>query len=220
MESSQGTNVVSTRINFEVGWAEADQTVRTVEVGDHTVPELIFVTFPGVDGQPKLEMTIDSSSGVPECAYLAFTRVPGGGRGVRTSTDLRQADIETWIEAIVPLFMNEIVDRQIGNDGQVKTKIVQRVPDSDAAYTKAAKFVVQKTRRAARRKVTPDLLQRVANAYRSDEARPAHAVEKTFMVTARTAYRYIEEARKQGFLEATGEQAKNSQSTTGRKSEP
>jgi hypothetical protein len=216
MESSRGTKVVRTRINFEVGWAEADQAVRTVEIGDHTVPELIFVTFPGVDGQPKLEMTIDSSSGVPECAHVAFSKV-AGGRGVRTSTDLRQADLETWIEAIVPLFMNEIVDRQITDDGHIQTKIVQRVPDSDAAYTKAAKVVVQKTRRAARRKMTPELLQRVANTYRSDEARPAHAVEKAFMVTARTAYRYIEEARKQGFLEATGNKAKNGPTKTRKK---
>jgi hypothetical protein len=201
MESSQAIKVRN-RVDFEVGWAEADLAGKTVEVGDHTMPELIFVTFPGVDGQPKLEMTIDSSSGVPKCAYVAFSMVPGGGREVRTSTDLRQADLETWIEAIVPLFMGEIVDRQIGDDGHIQTKIVQRVPDSDAAYTKAAKLVVQKTRRAARRKITPELLQRVADAYRSDADRPAQAVQATLAVSPRTAYRYISEARRLGFLES------------------
>lgn len=203
MESSRSMKVRS-RIDLEVGWAEADLLGRTVDVGGHEVPDLIFVTFPGVDTQPKLELTIDSSSGVPRCVDLRVSST-AGGREVRTY-DLRQVDLATWIEAIVPLFMSEIVERRTSPDGLVQTKSVQRVADSDAAYTKVAKKELQKSLRASRRKITPELLKRVAGVYRSDEARPAHAVQTAFRVSPRTAYRYIEEARKQGFLESNEEQ--------------
>lgn len=195
------------RVNLEVGWAEADLFGKTVEVGDHEVPEFIFVKFPGVDGQPELEMTIDSSSGVPKCTRVMISALPEG-REVRNH-DLRQADLETWIESIVPVFMDEIVDRG-GGDFPMKT--VQRVGDGDAAYARAARKELQKARRAARRKISPDLLQRVAEVYRSegsrsDEARPAKAVRTAFAVSQRTAYRYISEARRLGFLEPAEDQA-------------
>lgn len=202
MESSRSMKMRN-RVDLEVGWAEADLLAKTVEVGDHEVPELIFVTFPGVDGQPQLELTIDSSSGVPRCADLRVSSMPGG-REVRTH-DLRQVDLATWIEAIVPLFMNEIVERRTSKDGLLQ-KTVVRVADSDATYTKAAKKELQQSLRAARRKVTPELLKRVAGVYKSDEGRPARAVQTAFRVSPRTAYRYIEEARKQGFLETSEKQ--------------
>jgi hypothetical protein len=183
------------RVEFDVGWAEADLFGKTIEVGDHLVPEQINVTFPGSEGQPQLELTIDSSSGVSRCTKALLS-----GPEVRTH-DFREVNLETWIELIVPLFMDEIVERGTANGGRAQVKAVIRRADMDAGYTKAAKKELQKARRAARRKVTPELLKRVAATYRSDEARPARAVQTAFMVSPRTAYRYISEARRLGLLE-------------------
>ena len=134
-------------VDLSVGSAEADLFGKSVEVGDRYVPQHIFVTFPGVSGQPKLELTIDSSSGVPRCTDLHISSSPDG-REVRTQ-DLRQVDLETWIESIVPLFMDEIIERRTMENGSVEVTSRVRVADSEAASTKTAKKELQKARRAA-----------------------------------------------------------------------
>ncbi len=180
-------------VKLDVGWAESDE-LDTVEVGDRLVARSIRVTFPGADGQPQLEMTIDSSSGVPRCAELRLVAVEGG-REVRT-TDLRLVAVEDWIEVVVPAFMDEITERSGGG-----ITAVTRVADSDADYSKKARRVLRQARRADRRKVTPELLRKVAEVYTGNEPRPAEAVEVAFVVSARTAYRYIKLARVAGFID-------------------
>jgi hypothetical protein len=185
---------VRRRIPLNFGWVEADE-LDTVEVGDHLMPRLIDIVFPGADGQPRLEATIDSSSGVPRCTALHLT-TGEGGREVRT-TDLRAVELESWIEAVVPLYMAEITERHPG--GGVSAVI--RTADTDADDYKRAKAALRRTRRNDRRKVTPEVLRKVARTYASDPLRPAEAVEVAFDVSTRTAYRYIQLARDGGYLE-------------------
>lgn len=181
------------RIALDVGWAEADP-VDTVEVGDHLVPRVIDVVFAGADGQPRLEMRIDSSSGVPQCRELHLVAAEGG-REVRP-TDLRLVTTEVWKETIVPLFMDPITQR--GPGGAVTA--VSYAPDTNADHYKRAKAALRQAKRADRRKVTPELLRRVAEVYAQNELRPAEAVRDAFVVSGRTAYRYIRLAREQGYL--------------------
>lgn len=182
------------RIDLSVGWAEYDAMGDDVRIGDRFVPQLVYVDFPGVDGQPRLTMTIDSSSGVPRCTDLRIESVEDG-REVRTK-DLRAVEVDNWIEAIVPLTMKQIVSE--GPNGA--TTSVIRVPDSNSADFKAAKATLTRARRVGRRKVNDDLLRRVAEVYTSEELRPAEAVQLAFGVADRTAFRYIAEARKRGLL--------------------
>jgi hypothetical protein len=183
-----------TRIDLTVGWAEYDQLGDDVRVGDRLMPRLIHVEFPGgVDGQPRLTMTIDSSSGVPRCTDLHIESLPGG-REVRTK-DLRAVEVDNWIEAIVPLAMAQIV-----SEGPGGTSSVVRVPDSHSEDFKAARATFKRARTVGRRKVDDALLCRVAEVYKGEEVRPAEAVQLAFGVAPRTAFRYIAEARNRGLL--------------------
>jgi hypothetical protein len=181
------------RIDLSVGWAEFDQLGDDVRVGDRLVPQLVYVEFPGADGQPRLTMTIDSVSGVPRCTDLRIESVEGG-REVRTK-DLRAVEVDNWIEAIVPLTTSQVVSEAGGG-----VSAVVRVPDSNSADFKAAKATLSRARRIGRRKVNDDLYRRVAEVYKSEELRPAEAVRLAEHVAERTAFRYIAEARKRGLL--------------------
>jgi hypothetical protein len=184
-----------TRIDFDTGWIEYDQLGGDddVRVGDRLFPRAIDVTFPGVGGQPRLTMRVDSSSGVPRCTRLVIESIEGG-REVRT-TDVRAVEVDNWLDVIVPATAAEIVSEL---DGEVQAVI--HVPRADSDELKAARDVFRGARRAARRRINDKLLRQVAEAYNSDDQRPAKAVQRAFAVKPRTAYRYIEEARRRGFM--------------------
>jgi len=178
------------RIPLDVGWADCDAT-HSVQVGDRRVPRTIEVTFPGADGQPSLEMTLDSSSGVPRCTDLRISAQPGG-REVRT-TDLRSVAIEDWLEVIVSAAAEVVVSR----DGTTTTT-TRALSDAER---KASLSTIRDARRSARRRVTPDLLERVATVYRQHDSRPVEAVQAAYGTSYRTAARYVQMARQQGFLD-------------------
>lgn len=175
------------RVNLSTGWAEGDLG-DMVAVGDRMAPRLIEVTFPGVEGQPGLRMTVDSSSGVPRCTSVHIDATDGG-RAVRT-TDVRAVAVDDWLEAIVPAFLSSEVDRQEGS----YTISVSAEHEADA------RRALRQVRRADRRRMTPEFLARVAEVYLSDDLRPVEAVERRFGVSERTAYRYTELARDKGLL--------------------
>lgn len=185
--------IMRNRIDLTVGWAEYDQMGDDVRIGDRLVPRLIYVEFPGVDGQPRLTMTLDASSGVPRCTDLRIESVEDG-REVRTK-DLRAVEVDNWIAAIVPLTAHQVV-----SEGPGFVNSVVRVPDSYSADFKDAKATFERARRTGRRKVNDDLLARVAEVYKSEELRPAEAVRVAFGIAERTAFRWIAEARKRGLL--------------------
>lgn len=189
------------RIDLDIGWVEGD-LVGQVQIGDRLVSRIIRAFFPGADDQPELTMTIDSSSGVPRCTELCI-RSTEGRREVRT-TDVRAVEIDNWIEAIVPLFAHQVVGTN-ERGGQRWVQAIVREPNSDAEDFNRARAVVRQARRAGRRKVTDDLLRRVAEVYAGQEQRSAEAVELAFGVSTRTAFRYISLARERGFLPLGGQ---------------
>lgn len=180
------------KVQLNVGTAYGNGEM--VRMGDRLVHEEIRLNFPGAGGQPRLEATIDSSSGVPRCTAMQLFAVEGG-REVR-STDLRGIEVESLIEAVVPLFTME---GEWDENGAFRG--VEKVPDSDSDDFRRARSALRQARRASRRKVTPELLTQAAEVYRSHPERPAEAVELAFGVSPRTAYRYISLAREHGALE-------------------
>ena len=182
------------KIEFKGGWAEAmEPSSSHVKIGDRLIPRTIRVYWPGGGGYriPNLSVVIDSSSGVPRCTEVHIEAIEGG-REIRPG-DLRGIDVDDVIEKIVPYFVGEILETR--RDG---SRLVRVVHDPDD-YRRDRKVILE-ARRSARRKITPELLAQVAEAYNSDPDRPAKKVEQAFGVRPRTAYRYISEARKQGLL--------------------
>lgn len=178
------------------GMASANES-DPVWVGDRVVARCIEVEFPGVDGQPRLSMTIDSSTGVPRVSRLLIEQVEDG-REVRTS-DLRAVELANWIEAIVPAFMHRAEQTEDGGLAVVEE------PFDQERHREAVKGI-RTVKRAERRKIDDAFLRRVAEIYKSDTLRPADAVQRAFPdVNRRTAYRYISLAREAGFLPPKGE---------------
>lgn len=177
------------RIDLNVGWADCELT-DLVTIGDRLVPGTIDVTFPGAEGQPALTMTIDSTTGVPRCIEIRITAKPAG-REVRT-TDLRAVAIEDWLEAIVAEAAGMILIQ--ADDGTV---ITGPWPVSGGERREAID-AIRSARRSARRRVTPELLQRVAEVYQQhQDERPVQAVMDAFGTSRRTASRYVHLARQQ-----------------------
>ena len=175
------------RVQLSTGWADGDLG-DMVPVGDRMGPRLIEVTLPGVEGQPGLSMTIDSTSGVPRCTRVQIEALPDG-RAVRT-TDVRAVSVDDWLEAIVPCFLSSEVNRQEGS----------YTLSTSLEHEAEAKRALRQVRRTDRRKMTPEFLQRVAEIYTSDDLRPVEALRDAFTVSERTAFRYAELARAAGYL--------------------
>ena len=185
-------HMMSRHIELTVGWAETPHEVDVVVIGDRAVPRLIHVTFPGAGGQPSLNFTIDSSSGVPRCTRLSMETVEGG-REVRT-TDLRAIELANWIEKIVPLFSGQARHE----DGHLHVAFAHGLKSEGEARDVVRQL--RRAQRADRRKFDDDFLRKVADTYRSDPVRLAQAVELAFDVSIRTAHRYIGAARERGLL--------------------
>lgn len=180
------------RIPLNIGYAEGDGDY--VPVGDRYVDAHIEVVAPGGDGQPRLEVTIDCTSGLPQVTRVLL-QAKEGSPTVRTK-DLRTLSVDDLVDAIVPLFSHPLIENE---DGSITGTI--RMPDSESEHYRAARGALRQAQRAGRRKVTPELLAKVADVYRANDARPAEAVEDAFGVSPRTAFRYIRMAREQGLLE-------------------
>lgn len=185
---------VKTRVNLEAGYAEGSG--RLVQIGDRVVPATIEVHFLGLDGNPELRMTIDSTSGAPRCTDLRISSVEAG-REVRTK-DIRAVKVDDWVETIVPLLAFQVVDE---DDGEALS-FVLNTSNADA-YDKARKTLNAARSRSRRRLDDLRHLARVAAVYRQAEP-PRHvAVQRAFDVSESTAFRYIKaakEAEEQGLL--------------------
>jgi hypothetical protein len=184
------------RLRFDLGWADYDLT-ENVRVGDRLVPRAIDVQLPSTSDLPALAMRIEVRGGIPVCAELTF-RAKDDGRDIRT-TDLRAVRLEEWIENIVAAVSAQVVDESTG--------VVTAAVDLSEDAHRAAVATVRAARRGGRRRVTDDLLRRVAETYREHlpSGRPVEAVRIAFGTSHRTAARYVQLARQAGHLaESTG----------------
>jgi len=175
-------------IDLNIGTASFDLLGDTVRVGDYLVPTLVYVLFPGADGQPELTMTIDSSTGLSRCSDLRL-RAKDSSSEVR-GKDLRAVEIESWIEMIMPLTVAHIT-----SSGPGGTEAAFSAPDSDSEHFRSARNSLRDSRRAGRTRGGEALASKVADVYLAHPDAPREAVERAFGVSRRTAFRYIAQAR-------------------------
>jgi hypothetical protein len=175
------------RLNLDVGYAEWD-SMDSVRVGDRVVPRVISVVFPSSEGQPGLDFEIKVVKGVPRCSVLTI-RADDAGREVR-SKDVRAVRLEDWLEEIVAAASEQVVS----DEGGVTTTVISTSEDARQRAIRS----VREARRGGRRKITPELLARVAEVYLAhQDERPVEAVMSAFLTSYRTAARYVQLAREQ-----------------------
>ncbi len=179
-----------------VGWVEYDGGAEMAVVGDRVLPVEAKAVFPSDATSPALELRLAVVDDVPQCREIRITSKEGG-REVRTS-DLRAVQLERWIEDLFASVAARVehVDADAG--------IVSAVDEHDEKRVAEAARVVQRARAAARRSITPEMLEGVAQIYRKHvDGQPTDAVRRAFGVEYRTAAKYVQRARAAGLLPAT-----------------
>jgi hypothetical protein len=176
---------VRSKHELAYGWAEYDMLDR-VRVGDRVIPRRIDVTIPKTGDLPSFSMRMEVRRGVPVCTEVTV-RAKDDGREVRT-TDLRAVQIEDWLEDVVAAASLHVISESEGS--------VTAEHRGDADARRAAIKTIREARAASRRKITDELLERVAEVYRENvHDHPTQAVERAFGVSYRTASRYVQMAR-------------------------
>lgn len=146
------------------------------------VPSRIDVDFSRDSTAPIRKLKIEIRRGSPECTEINLAARPEG-RCLRPS-DLEAIELENWIDDIVSECTWHVTP-----DGFISRPGEQRGRDA-----------IRQARKAGRRKVTPELLQRVAELYRTHiDNHPIDAVSDEFDVSYRTAARYVELCRSDEF---------------------
>lgn len=147
----------------------------------------------GGDGQPGYEYTFEVWDGVPVCTEVKLTAKPAERVHVRAK-DLKAVAgrIEDDLHRLLPYLVWE---RNPHGRGFVRRSGDWRRPDTRKA--------VESARGTTRRKMAqPGFLQSVADTYKAASGPGVEAVATVFEVQTRQAWRYIEKARKGGFLDA------------------
>ncbi|MGL6234276.1 MAG: hypothetical protein ACRC20_02930 [Segniliparus sp.] len=179
------------KVLLRTPWGEVyyDGTGEMVQLGDdRVIPKDLYIDFPGGEGQPSVFIWITVRNGVPICAEVTFKHKDDGPE-VRTK-DLRSIPLEHWIEEFVGL----ISRKQIG-PGSFELDM-----DKDGAGTRA----VRSARNMPYRTMNRETLQKVAEVYRDNfDTGPVRAVARTFIVSERTAARYVQLCRREGLLPPT-----------------
>jgi hypothetical protein len=144
-----------------------------------SVPSEVDVDFSRDRSAPVKTLKIEVRQGVPVCTEIRLAARPDG-RGLRPA-DLEAIDLTNWIEDILSECSFEVTP-----DGLIVS----------APGTHDGRTAISHAQKAGRRKVTPELLARVATVYREhiNEA-PIEAVREEFDVSYRTAARYVEMCR-------------------------
>jgi hypothetical protein len=165
-----------------------------VRVADRELPRTLDVWSDNTGDAPGVRLTFVLVGDGYECRQITFT-APKGGREVR-SVDLRALHIEDVLETAVTMVGTIITDDRA--DG-----VTVSVPITNPGEAREAVSAVRAGRRAARQKLSEDMLQQVATTYRDNVAdQPTEAVADRFGVAARTARLYVRRARDAGFLGA------------------
>ncbi|NVI88230.1 hypothetical protein [Actinomadura sp. BRA 177] len=171
------------------------ETGTWVEIGDGwEAPAEFVVTFQprkGID-EPLVEIHFAVIDGVPQCRGVITSAIKGR-REVR-ATDLRSIAVEDVLESVLAQVAVRIQTDDHGGEVLVSRPFVEE-------SRRDAVSAVRGARRQGKRKVTDDVLRRVAEIYRqSIDDSPTEAVRAEFGVAERTARLYVRRARDAGFL--------------------
>ena len=160
-----------------------------VDVGNRIVPRKIRAVIEGGLDEPDVAMTIEVRQGLPVCTEIRFVS-RADGLEVRAK-DLKSVPILDWTDEIVAAC--SWVRMESGGIMQIAGK-ERRAQDRRNVARE----------RVGRPRVSPELLEKVAEVYREhSDDRPTHAVQRVFGGSYRTAARNVERARDAGLLPPT-----------------
>jgi hypothetical protein len=166
-------------------------------VGDHGLPSPVVYRHPGGKGQPGLELTLEVWNGVPICAGVRITAKPDDKVHIRAK-DIKL--VATQLENSIEYWMSYLAYEP---DDHAKPGRRAWKRTHSLSARRAAVKTVRSARKEVRRKMTDDLLQKVADTHNKVPTARIEAVARAFGVSHRTAQRYIENARKAGLLAST-----------------
>lgn len=179
------------RDEIDVGWAIAKVSpyANRVVIADRFLPESIDVVSKDVPDVPSIILRLEIVEGVPACTEVQMRQ--------RTSAGVRQTDLHTLnlTEIANDVFAAMSWPATIAPDGKT---IVLAIGGGTSDRGHARRSFNQQRRR----KITPELLQTVAQTFREHESeRPIEAVAAVCQVKDRMAAKYVRMARDAGYLE-------------------
>ncbi|VEG40277.1 Uncharacterised protein [Mycolicibacterium flavescens] len=165
---------------------------RRHKVGDRWLPSPVIYEYPGDKKEPAYRLKFEVWEGVPVCTEIRLMakqaeRVHIRPKDVKLVANRLENSLHDWLafleyERIAP---GKFVRRDIPSEEQIR----------------ATRRVIQTARGQTRRKMTDEHLRAVANAVSTATGPPVEAVSAVFGVSIRTAWRYIEKAREEGFID-------------------
>ncbi|MFI9505618.1 hypothetical protein [Nocardia sp. NPDC052566] len=166
-------------------------------VEDRWLPTFFEVVGHGTD-TPSWYARIELRDGIPELVDFGLKSLPGQ-RGIKQK-DLRDASVAAAVEMLYPAFVLMVDQQAIGHSPEP----VGTTGTDSAAYHATRRFVEQRRASAGKRRVTDELLRRVAEVYRENiDHAPTAAVGRIFGVKTRMASTYVQKARERGYLPKT-----------------
>lgn len=180
-------NTVTVPLDYAVG-------TTATQVGDARLMPVEFVVINEDDTNgPEVVLRVEVRDGVPTCREVRF-RSKRGGREVRRS-DLKALELEDLLQLGATKACQWVVWEKGGLVGTIR-------PDEvDESVRRQAIRDVRHARRTARRRVTDEMLEKVAQVYRHNVGnKPTQAVAEHFGKAHRTAALYVRRARDAGLL--------------------
>ncbi len=139
---------------------------------------------------PTVTATFEVRDGIPQCREVRITSADAG-REVQAS-DGRKLRIADWLEDALAISAMPYG----GKSGATTRWDAPRPTDGKETVQQ-----VRMVRREARRRITDEMLQEVAEVYRANIGRgPTEAVAARFGKSHRTAGHYVKQARAAGYL--------------------
>ncbi len=167
------------------------------EVGDRGIPRHVLYRHPGDKRRPALEVAIEVRDGIP---VITEVRVRAD---IDNGVQIRAKDIKIGVVALdnsLTQWLSELTYRRGAErpDGSRPWWRYDQVPPDER---KAAIRTIGRARGQLRRRMTDEMLTRIAETYRT-AAPPRHeAIAVAFDVSDRTAQRYIAHARQAGLID-------------------
>lgn len=174
-------------------WMEPGVTVH--KVGDRGLPSPVMYRNDAIEGEPGYKFRFEIWDGVPVCTEVTVTAKPGERVDIRP---MHIKKVARRLEDDLHRRLAVLAFKPVDDPGVQAKWVMERLVSAEAS-TEARK-VVETARRTVRRKMTPELLQSVADTYRAAPGPGAEAVAAAFDVQTRQAWRYINKARAAGLL--------------------
>jgi hypothetical protein len=166
------------------------------EVGDRGIPTHVLYRHPGDKRRPALEVAIEVRDGIPIITAVRVDAEPDRGVHIRAK-DIRIGMVA--LDSSLTYWLSELTYRRGAErpDGRRPWWRYDQVPPDER---KAAIRTIRRARGQLRRRMTDEMLARIAETYATATPPRHEAIAVVFDVSPRTAQRYIAHARQAGLI--------------------